>query len=424
MSAGVRHFGNIGETGVALGYRKGTGKASIASWSVRYEVGNNRYKLHRLGDADDIQDADGERVLNYKQAVAAARAFVASRRKVTDENYTVRDAYEDYLEWYPVHGNKGKGGKNDSGIRSVAKAHILPHLGDYKLADLTSIMIRNWVDGIVQAPPKGRSQQPKMSATSLRARKATANRILTVLKAMLNVAYQNQKILSDAGWRSVKPFQNVDAPRISWFTPEELQRLINACEPDFRKLVLAALYSGCRYGELANALVHWFDRENGLLHIPAQSAKNGEDRDCYLNEDGVKFFSDAAVGKGMSDHLFTRSDGSPWKRAQQQRPMQRACLAANIDPPKSFHILRHSYATALISAGVSIEIVAACIGDKDLRTAKRHYAHLANDQIKATIRQHLPSFTAADENRNVLAFRAKNSRADREDFPVQQGQAN
>jgi len=40
----------------------------------------------------------------------------------------------------------------------------------------------------------------------MRMRKATANRVLTVLKAALNYAWRDGLIASDEAWRKVRPF--------------------------------------------------------------------------------------------------------------------------------------------------------------------------------------------------------------------------
>jgi len=41
----------------------------------------------------------------------------------------------------------------------------------------------------------------------VRARRATANRTLTVLKAALNQAFHESRIASDEAWRKAKPFR-------------------------------------------------------------------------------------------------------------------------------------------------------------------------------------------------------------------------
>jgi hypothetical protein len=68
-----------------------------------------------------------------------------------------------------------------------------------------------------------------------RARKATANRILTMVKAALNRAFQADRVSSDSA--KVKPFKRVDEAVVRYLKPAEARRLVNACAEDFRKLV-------------------------------------------------------------------------------------------------------------------------------------------------------------------------------------------
>ena len=51
--------------GVSLGYRK---KATDGLWIINFYVGGKKYREVTLGTADDVQDADGVRVLNFEQA--------------------------------------------------------------------------------------------------------------------------------------------------------------------------------------------------------------------------------------------------------------------------------------------------------------------------------------------------------------------
>ena len=60
--------------GFALGYRKGA-KGSV--WLARLIDGKGRREM-TLGPADDALDADGDRILDYAQAQARARNWLAS----------------------------------------------------------------------------------------------------------------------------------------------------------------------------------------------------------------------------------------------------------------------------------------------------------------------------------------------------------
>ena len=49
---------------------------------------------------------------------------------------------------------------------------------------------------------------------------------------------------NDAAWRKVKPFRQVDEATVQYLRNDEIRRLVNACEKDFRPLVQAALLTG------------------------------------------------------------------------------------------------------------------------------------------------------------------------------------
>ena len=122
----------------------------------------------------------------------------------------------------------------------------------------------------------------------MRARQSTANRILTVLKAALNHAFREGRIASDEAWRKVKPFREVDTPVVRFLTAAECQRLVNACEKDFRHLVSGAILTGCRYGELTRMRAADFNREAGIITV--RLSKAGKARHVVLNDEGRELF--------------------------------------------------------------------------------------------------------------------------------------
>ncbi len=67
-------------------------------------------------------------------------------------------------------------------------------------------------------------------ADAVRARRATANRTLTVLKAALNHAYHEGRVSTDEAWRKVKPLREADAPIVHFLSDDESQRIVNACD--------------------------------------------------------------------------------------------------------------------------------------------------------------------------------------------------
>lgn len=385
--------------GLAIGYRKG---AKGGVWLCRRLV-EGKYLWDRIGTADDHQDANGLDVLDYKQAhykaLEISDAAAKQDRGVRSGPYTVGDAARDYLAWYKVHK------KGYAFTESTINAHILPKFKNKLVADLTAPQIKKWHQDLAMAPPRLRNKKDSKERKvreidfddpeALRKRKATANRILTILKAALNQSYENGHTPSADAWHKVKPFREVDMPKIRYLSEAECKRLINACDADFRLLAQAALFSGCRYGELINLQVSDFNRDSGTVLV--RSSKAGKSRHVPLTDQGRQFFERATAGKTGEQLIFTNDD-APWAKSHQTRPMKQACKAAKISPVISFHILRHTYGSLLALKGVPLQVIAQAMGHADTRMTEKHYAHLMPDYVAETIRANLPDFGYEPDN--------------------------
>jgi len=376
--------------GLHLGYYRGS---RTGSWSARRFLGAGRYEESRLGTADDIADADGVTILSFAQAQERARDWFLARSKADAgdeapvETYTVSDALDDYEQDYVR-----RGGKAHDRLRNAINAHIRPPLGKIELGKLSRRKLEGWLETLVNTPPRLRStkgQAPRhrerdASPEGRRRRRETANRILTVVKAALNLAYQHRKVGSKDGWEAVKPYREVASAKIRYLTDAESKRLIEACKSPFRELVTGALLTGARYGELAAMTVGDFDYANRTIHIPR--SKSGKARHVYLTDEGRDFFATVLTEKAASDRLFGRDSGEAWGHSHQFRYMRVACDAAAIEPAISFHVLRHTYASRLAMRGVPLNVIAAQLGHSDIRMTEKHYAHLAPSYIGETIR--------------------------------------
>ena len=257
--------------------------------------------------------------------------------------------------------------------------------------------------GVATQPKRVRSKrsatEPATRATAddedaRRARKATANRILTMLKAALNRAFHADRVSSDSAWRKVRPFRKVDEAVVRYLSPAEARRLVRACPEDFRKLVQAALLTGCRYSELARLKCVNFNRDSDTLAI---RLSKGKIRHVVLTAEAKQSFADWTKDKNATDHVFLRADSKVWGPSHQKRPLDEASERAGIVPAVTFHILRHTHGSHLAMAGVPMGVIAAQLGHADTRMTEKHYAHLAPSYIAQTIRANFPVLNLADE---------------------------
>lgn len=397
LRKGFRYWCRVGK-GVALAYRR-TGEG-YGTWSARIANGDGTYALRALGAADDTLAADGDRVLTFFEAQDKAKAAFSERGKPAVKALTVAEASAHYLDWYRGHR------KAIGHAERYLRLFVLPAFGDRTVASLEKAEIERWHRKIAATPARLRTRPGKAQrfakratdAEGLRARKATANRILTILKAMLNKAADDypKRVGGGREWREAKPFEKVDKPRVRFLTAVEATRLANACEPDLRALVRAALLTGARFSELASLRVADFNADTAQLYL----APGKSDRARYvpLNAEGAALFASLAAGRPGEAPMLTKANGAAWRRDHHRDAFTAAQARAKISPACTFHDLRHTYASLLAQAGADLLTISKLLGHADTRITARHYAHLCDRTLALAVTTLLPGFGGTDTN--------------------------
>jgi integrase len=396
--------------GIHLGYYRGD---RGGMWHARARtLDGERYIKTAIGKADDHAHADGDITLSFSQAQEQARKFadkIARGDESDNKPYSVQTAIHDYLADF-----KASGKKSYYSTEKQIHAHILPEFGDKLVSSLTFKQLNAWKIKLATSPKRARTglgeeQQFTVDQNNdpeyQRKRRATANRIITTLKAILNHAFKTDRIKSNEAWLKLKPFGNVSEPKIRFLDEKDSLSLLNACEPDFRLLVRGALLTGARYGELTTLKISDYT-DNQTIYI--HNSKSGKPRHIPLNDQGIKFFDQLIIGKKSHEFIFIRTNGSQWKKNYQIRPLIAACEIAEIKPAITFHDLRHTYASALAMRGVPLQVIAAVLGHSDTRITHKHYAHLMPSYVADVIRQHLPDF-GKTEKTNLESMKQKMS---------------
>jgi integrase len=401
-ASGKPYYRSIDE-GLHLGYRKG---ARGGKWVMRRYIGDQTYTVEVIGTADDILDPDGAEILSFAQAQHIARTrFIEARREAAglpaqSGPYTVATCLDEYIKWLEDNRKSSK----DSRYRTDAL--IKPTLGDVACSKLKADHIRKWLEATARAAPRLRTKKSVAQKfrkidtedrEETRRRRASANRVLTILKAALNRAWREGRIPSDTAWRTVEPFEEADAARVRYLTVAEAKRLVNASPADFKKLVQVALATGCRFGELAAMQTADFNPDSGTIHI--RTSKSGKPRHVVLTEEGVALLKNLTAGRPGNTPILLKDDGGRWLKSHQSRPMAEACAAASISPPASFHTLRHSYASLSIMNGAPLLVVAKNLGHADTRMVEKHYGHLSASYVADAVRASAPRFGLLADNK-------------------------
>jgi integrase len=133
-----------------------------------------------------------------------------------------------------------------------------------------------------------------------------------------------------------------------------------------------------------------FNTRARVISIP--DSKSGKTRHVPVTDQGKEFFKRQKAGRKGSELMFRKKNGEQWGKSHQIRLIKNASKTAKIDPPATFHILRHTYGSGLAMNAVPLQVIAEALGHADTRITNKHYAHLMPSYVADTIRANLPDF--------------------------------
>ena len=323
-----------------------------------------------------------------------------------EKEWTVRDVILFYIA---DARKKRKNPENAEMALQAAEANILPELGDIPVPRLTWTRITKWHHALASRGRRktGKKRGPGEEVVyapldltdqiAVNKRKSSANRDLALLKGALGFAVKQNMIDPEhTPWQTVMPFPGVTGSRVRFLSVDEQQKLVGACDPEFRLLVCGALLTGVRYQELATILVRDYDPASSAVRVEGK----GQDtrvRWVYLTEEGDQFFRDLVKGRDKDEWMFVRKDvkrttrgdsarSGGWMPDDAKTPLRLALKQAGIEP-MTFHELRHTYASMLILKGMSLKMVADQLGHVDTRMVEKHYGHLAPSARRDAMRE-------------------------------------
>ena len=412
----------MNEYGRQLGYHK---LAHGSFWVARFRTIYQSYRQQRLGYADDRRQANGSAILSYEQAWDAAMRWhkLPEHKEIASEprhrgfnqdlsicpignEFTIGHALHDYVEWKRLVAARS----NFPILISLINFHIVPKLASLPVNDFTVEVVRQFMLDVVETPPR-RGNQPyqptrlsakKLSSEALRKRKKTANSCLTILRVALRMAWENGKVETERPWRIVRLFPHMSSARVLHLSRDECRRLLSSCRPDVGRLVLGALYTGCRLTELTEMRCNQVGRDGYGIYIPPQ--KTLKPRFVFLPDEAMAWFLNLIKGRRPDEFVFM-NDNTRRRIGPSNRLFKAAVFAAGLPRDFTFHGLRHTYASQLVQAGAPILAVADQLGHVSSRTVLETYGHLAPQIRESEVRQRFTTLSTANAR---LAARQRN----------------
>ncbi|NUY01706.1 site-specific integrase [Paraburkholderia youngii] len=272
-----------------------------------------------------------------------------------------------------------------------------PEFLDRPLDEITPWLIEGWKSRVAKTGVK-----PKTIANKLHA-----------LQGLLRVATDAEHI-SDNPARKVKRNGKADVV-VRYLSADERARLYSAMEareeanrdarhrtiahrrlrkltppPSLRNvrytdhlqpLVVCALNTGLRKGELLALQWDDVDFEHRTIHVRRGTTKDDERRDVPITDELFECFS---AWKPLAHRVFVFGNPETESALTDFGNAWDALLEAAKISGFRFHDCRHDYASRLVVAGVDLNRVRALLGHSDIKTVLR-YAHLAPDHLHDAI---------------------------------------
>jgi len=172
-----------------------------------------------------------------------------------------------------------------------------------------------------------------------------------------------------------------DNARTRYLTAEEEDRLLAACSEDLKPLVITAMYTGLRKGELLSLTWGDVDLQQRQLRVQASYSKNGRARTVTMNALVLQTLQATKDSEDPMALVFTNGCGRPYRYCRDT--FERACRKAGIED-FTFHDLRHTFASRLVMAGIHLAVVEELLGHTVLSMTMR-YAHLAPSAYQGAV---------------------------------------
>jgi integrase len=327
---------------------------------------SHRGKRHRIKSPE-----------NSKAGAAAYEAVLRQKlaRGESPENVTQKIAQEPLFElfaeqWfneYVVPNNKNSEQRSK---RYVLNSTLIPFFGKNPVGQITAYHTERFKAACVK---KGVSNK-------------TIKNYLTILNTCLRSAYD---------WLDLKgappkiKWPKCNPTRTDFLSPDECELLLNNADGVVYEMILTALRTGMRQGELKGlqwSSIDWENRSVAIRHSRDDRMKtlvppkNNRERHIPLDIDVYEMLYKRTRETG---YVFLNEDKEPFDYHRMERRLTKVCEQAGLRKI-GWHKLRHTFASHLAAKGVPMPAVQQLMGHSNITTTMR-YAHLAPSTLRAAI---------------------------------------
>jgi len=379
-------------------FKRKSGK-SVGKWIVRIEyfddlAGRTRY-MNRHADrrSDAIDEKD-----RLVAEVSKSHGQIQTGHRMTFADLTEICAANFYQPAVIVEGRKVTGVRSHKTVELQLKVlnqffgkRLIRQLTTESLTDYKMWRLKN---GSLSKPGTKSDRSKKPASIKL----ATVNRELSAMRRMMRFAYGKGWVTKDIFFNAKVIDTSSEMERTRLLTADEELRLLEACEgirdvaytrqrhgkmetivakhdvtnPHLKSIILIAIDSGLRKGEILQLRWSDLDLENSLIRVLGTHTKTQRERLAPLS-DRTKQELSKLRDISVDDRLFCFADF--------KRSFATAKRLAGIDD-LHFHDLRRTAITRWIQQGNPIALAGKLAGHSQLQTTMKYYTSTDVQMVK------------------------------------------
>ena len=256
---------------------------------------------------------------------------------------------------------------NTIGLKKEAFKSLRSSLGDCYVDKITPEQIELWMS----------SSKPS---------KITINKKFRVIRALFNWGVKrnmiNMNLFTTSG---IKQYSVPDSNPEGYFTLEEVKLILNVLKETDQilwRLVFLALETGGRLSELLALTGNDIDMKNMRVLFRGPTTKTGQRRFVPLRSSTVNEIK--LWGLENEKRIFQWQYGS--NASKKFRGLLRELNLWKIQSgTRSFHTLRHTYASHMLIEGINIFTVSRWLGHSSVKVTEKHYGHLIPDTVEVKL---------------------------------------
>lgn len=329
-------------------------------WWIRFRFNHERY--FKCSPENSQMGAKAYEAL-LRQKLSRGEPIIEVKKEIK-----TTPTFKEFSEkWFAVYVKTNNKYSEVLNKESVLRAHLTPFFGLKSLDKISNLDIENYKAKKLQSGQANKS----------------VNNHLIVLNKCLNTAQDWGVIENTPNIKLLK----VQPQKFDFLSIEECQLLLDNCDGLLKEMVLFALKTGLRFGELIALEWSDIDFKSNLATIQKSivrghlgSPKSNKIRYVPLLGDVSEMISLRSKNHGL---IFSKDNNEPLGSMLCLRWLHIACKKAELRKI-GWHTLRHTFASHLAQNGVSIVLIKELLGHADIKTTMR-YSHLTSLAIRGAV---------------------------------------